>query len=48
MGADIHVSFLKDRLRLGLGTRDFNDADNHVILTLSISDLPGATYWLTR
>jgi predicted acylesterase/phospholipase RssA len=48
VGADIHVSFLKDRLRVGLGTRDFNDSDNHVILTLSISDLPGATYWLTR
>jgi predicted acylesterase/phospholipase RssA len=48
VGGEFHVSFLKDRLRVGLGTRDINDFDNHVILTLSISDLPGATYWLTR
>lgn len=48
VGGDIHVSFLKDRLRLGLGTRDFNDFDENLILTISIVDLPGATYWLTR
>jgi predicted acylesterase/phospholipase RssA len=48
VGGDIHVSFLKDRLRVGLGTRDFNDFDEHFILTISIVDLPGATYWLTR
>jgi len=48
VGGDIHVSFLKDRLRVGLGTRDFNDFDNNLILTFSIVDLPGATYWLTR
>jgi len=47
-GGEIHVSFLKDRLRVGLGTRDFNDFDEHFILTFSIMDLPGATYWLTR
>jgi len=48
VGGEIHVSFLKDRLRVGLGTRDFNDFDEHFILTFSIADLPGATYWLTR
>ena len=48
VGGEIHVSFLKDRLRVGLGTRDFNDFDEHFILTFSIVDLPGATYWLTR
>ena len=48
VGGDIHVSFLKDRLRVGLGTRDFNDFDKNLILTISIVDLPGATYWLTR
>ena len=48
VGGEIHVSFLEDRLRVGLGTRDFNDFDEHFILTFSIVDLPGATYWLTR
>ena len=48
VGGDIHVSFLKDRLRVGLGTRDFNDFDEHFILTFSILDLPGTAYWLTR
>ena len=47
-GGEIHVSFLKDRLRVALGTRDFNDFDEHFILTFSFADLPGATYWLTR
>jgi predicted acylesterase/phospholipase RssA len=48
VGGEFHLSFLKDRLRVGLGTRDFNDFDKHIILTLSIMDIPGATYWLTR
>ena len=47
-GGNIHISFLKDRLRVGLGARDFDDFDNSWFLTLGISDLPGATYWLTR
>lgn len=47
-GGDIHVSFLKDRLRVGLGARDFSDFDTTWFLTFSILDLPGATYWLTR
>jgi len=47
-GGNIHMSFLKDRLRVGLGARDFDNFDNSWFLTLGISDLPGATYWLTR
>jgi len=47
-GGDIHVSFLKDRLRMGLGARDFSDFDTTWFLTFSILDLPGAAYWLTR
>ena len=47
-GGDIHASFLKDRLRIGLGARDFSDFDNTWFLTFSILDLPGAAYWLTR
>jgi len=47
-GGDIHVSFLKDRLRVGLGARDIDDFDNTWFLTFSVTDLPGAAYWLTR
>ncbi len=47
-GGDIHVSFLKDRLRVGLGTRDITDFGDEWFLTLGVMDLPGATYWLTR
>lgn len=47
-GGDFHVSFLKDRLRMGLGARDFSDFDTTWFLTFSLLDLPGATYWLTR
>ena len=43
-----NLSFLKDRLRMGLGARDFSDFDNTWFLTFSIMDLPGAAYWLTR
>jgi hypothetical protein len=47
-GGDIFVAFMKDRLRVGLGTRDFNDTSNNWFLILSVTDLPGLTYWLTR
>ncbi|RLA10672.1 MAG: hypothetical protein DRQ59_11405, partial [Gammaproteobacteria bacterium] len=47
-GGDVFVGFLKDRLRVGLGTRDFSDTSNNWFLLLSITDLPGMTYWLTR
>jgi predicted acylesterase/phospholipase RssA len=47
-GGDIHVSFMKDRLRVGLGTRDVRDVENTWFLTVGVMDLPGAVYWLTR
>jgi hypothetical protein len=47
-GGDIFVAFMKDRLRVGLGARDFSDASDSWFLTLSLVDLPGLTYWLTR
>lgn len=47
-GGDIHVSFLKDRLRVGMGTRDFTNFNEDWFFTVGISDLPGMTYWLTR
>ena len=47
-GGDIFVAFMKDRLRVGLGTRDFSDTKDNWFLILSLTDLPGLTYWLTR
>jgi hypothetical protein len=43
-GGDIFVAFMKDRLRVELGTRDFSDTSNNWFLILSITDLPGLTY----
>lgn len=47
-GGDIHVSFMKDRLRVGLGTRDVTNFNDEWFLTVGLTDLPGMTYWLTR
>ena len=47
-GLEIHMGFLKDNLRLGLGTRDVENFENQWFFTIGVMDLPGATYWLTR
>lgn len=47
-GIDVHASFLSDRLRVGIGSRDFENFNDEIFITFGISDLPGATYWLTR
>jgi predicted acylesterase/phospholipase RssA len=48
-GMDVHVNFIKNRVRVSLGARDIiNDAENTVFLTIGIADLPGLFYWLGR
>lgn len=48
-GVDVHVNFIKNRVRLSLGARDvINNADDTVFLTIGIADLPGLFYWLSR
>ncbi len=47
-GGDIHVGVLKNRLRIGFGTRDFNHASDAWFITIGITDMPGLIYWLTR
>lgn len=47
-GFDVHAGFFKNRLRIGLGTRDVTEASDNWFLTLGVADLPGITYWLTR
>lgn len=47
-GGEVHLGLLKDRIRLGVGTRDVEDFGDDWFLTIGIADVPGAIYWLTR
>ena len=47
-GGDVHVGLLKNRLRLGLGVRDYEAMSDSWYLQMGIADLPGLLYWLTR
>lgn len=47
-GGDLHVGMLENRLRVGLGARDFDDMGNSWFLTIGITDIPGLVYWLSR
>lgn len=46
MGFDIHVGFLENRIRAGLGARNVKDFHGTWFLTLGIADIPGFVYWL--
>lgn len=48
IGGDVHVSFFKDRLRLGVGARDYREVSDTWFLNIGVTDVPGMTYWLTR
>ena len=48
IGFDVHAGFLKNRVRVGLGARDATAFRETWFLTLSIADLPGMIYWMTR
>ena len=47
-GGEVHIDLLKDRLRIGLGVRNFDDASDIVFLIIGVNDIPGLVYWLTR
>ena len=47
-GADVHVGLLGDRLRVTLGSRDVTNFTDQWYLSLGVTDVPGAIYWLTR
>jgi hypothetical protein len=47
-GLDVHAGFLNNRLRAGIGARDASDLSNSWFLSISIADLPGMLYWMTR
>lgn len=48
LGGELHMSFLKDRLRLALGVRDVKDAEDQWFLQIGLTDVPGLVYWLSR
>ena len=47
-GGDVHVGLLENRLRIAIGARDFDNSGDTWFLLLSVTDLPGLTYWLSR
>ena len=48
LGGDVHIGILKNRLRLGVGVRNFDRASDTWFFTLGITDMPGIFYWLSR
>ncbi|MFV2056950.1 MAG: hypothetical protein ACC707_10805, partial [Thiohalomonadales bacterium] len=47
-GIEAHLSFFENRLRVGLGTRQFDGNSDDFFLTFGLADLPGLIYWVTR
>jgi hypothetical protein len=47
-GGDVHVGMLKNRIRVGLGAKDFNEFNDTWYLSIGLTDLPGFAYWLSR
>ena len=51
LGASVYAGFLQDKFRLTLGQRNFNTdefAGDSTYLTISVLDIPGFVYWLTK
>lgn len=47
-GADAHLGFLKNRLRVAVGARDVHEFSDTWFLLFGIADVPGMVYWFTR
>lgn len=51
VGASVYVGILHDKLRFSFGQRSFDDngfAGDSTYLYISITDIPGLVYWLTK
>lgn len=48
IGGDLHVGLLKNRMRIGIGARSFDNTSDTWFITFGITDIPGMLYWLTR
>ncbi len=47
LGFDVHVGFLENRIRVGIGARNVKDFSDTWLLTLGIADIPGFAYWVS-
>lgn len=47
-GADVHIGFLRNRIRLAVGARDVDGASDTWFFTVGFADFPGLIYWTTR
>ncbi|WP_455202147.1 patatin-like phospholipase family protein [Kaarinaea lacus] len=47
-GGEVHVSILENKIRFGLGARDFESTSDSWYLSFGITDIPGIIYWFTR
>jgi len=47
VSSEVHINLLKDRLGIGLGVCNFDDASDIVFLIIGVNDIPGLVYWLT-
>ena len=47
-GGDIHIGFLHNRVRLAVGNKGSDDANDNWYFLIGLADLPGLIYWFTR
>lgn len=47
-GGDIHIGFLQNRLRLAVGNKGTDDANDNWYFLIGLDDLPGLIYWFSR
>lgn len=51
VGASVYLAMLQDKLRLTIGSRSFRNSDfagESVYFSISVMDIPGFVYWLTK
>lgn len=44
IGGDIHIGVLKNRIRIGVGTRNFEHASDTWFVTFGVTHIPGMIY----
>jgi len=47
-GGEVHLGILENKLRFGLGARDFDNVSDSWYISFGVSDIPGIVYWFTR
>ena len=47
-GGEVHLGILENKLRFGLGARDFDSVSDSWYISFGVTDIPGIIYWFTR